>query len=127
MRQLCDLDLPLVPIAAACCCCVVGGAMVMVMVMCPYCYVILLLRVPKRLLTCCCFVITRQGSESLFRWGARTYVMGVLNVTPDSFSDGGKHQDVTAAVAQAEVSDHDQNSAALIFLEVLVLHLPSCR
>jgi len=30
--RLCDLDLPLVPIAAACCCCVVGGAMVMVMV-----------------------------------------------------------------------------------------------
>ena len=28
-------------------------------------------------------------------------VMGVLNVTPDSFSDGGKFQDVNAAVAQA--------------------------
>ncbi|MGQ0677574.1 MAG: dihydropteroate synthase, partial [Rhodospirillales bacterium] len=24
-----------------------------------------------------------------FRWGSRTYVMGVLNVTPDSFSGDG--------------------------------------
>ena len=29
-------------------------------------------------------------------------VMGVLNVTPDSFSDGGRHATVRAAVAQAE-------------------------
>lgn len=28
--------------------------------------------------------------------------MGVLNVTPDSFSDGGKFTNVEAAVAQAE-------------------------
>ena len=32
----------------------------------------------------------------------RTRVMGVLNVTPDSFSDGGRWLDVEAAVAQAE-------------------------
>jgi len=30
--------------------------------------------------------------------GARTLVMGVLNVTPDSFSDGGKYFDTFAAV-----------------------------
>ena len=24
-----------------------------------------------------------------FAWGKRTYIMGILNVTPDSFSDGG--------------------------------------
>ncbi|MCG7840949.1 MAG: dihydropteroate synthase, partial [Methanomassiliicoccales archaeon] len=29
-------------------------------------------------------------------------IMGILNVTPDSFSDGGKHFDVEAAVARAE-------------------------
>jgi dihydropteroate synthase len=34
-------------------------------------------------------------------WGARTYVMGVLNVTPDSFSGDGLGTDVEAAVAQA--------------------------
>ncbi|HKV05186.1 MAG TPA: dihydropteroate synthase [Candidatus Acidoferrales bacterium] len=33
--------------------------------------------------------------------GERTLVMGVLNVTPDSFSDGGKHFDAAAAVARA--------------------------
>lgn len=30
-----------------------------------------------------------------------TYIMGILNVTPDSFSDGGKFNSVEAAVAQA--------------------------
>lgn len=29
-------------------------------------------------------------------------VMGILNVTPDSFSDGGEHEDVDAALAHAE-------------------------
>jgi dihydropteroate synthase len=32
--------------------------------------------------------------------GRRTYVMGVVNVTPDSFSDGGRFFDSAAAVAQ---------------------------
>src|SRR5258705_5665835 len=30
--------------------------------------------------------------------GARTFVMGILNVTPDSFADGGVHFDVDRAV-----------------------------
>lgn len=34
--------------------------------------------------------------------GARTRLMGVLNVTPDSFSDGGRFTDLAAAVQQAE-------------------------
>ncbi|HEX8068386.1 MAG TPA: dihydropteroate synthase [Pyrinomonadaceae bacterium] len=34
--------------------------------------------------------------------GARTLVMGVLNVTPDSFSDGGQFFDLARAVAHAE-------------------------
>ena len=33
---------------------------------------------------------------------ARTYIMGILNVTPDSFSDGGKFNEVEAAVIQAK-------------------------
>jgi dihydropteroate synthase len=33
--------------------------------------------------------------------GKRTCVMGILNVTPDSFSDGGKYADVESAVARA--------------------------
>ncbi len=38
-----------------------------------------------------------------FQWGQRTYLMGILNVTPDSFSDGGKFTKTTAALAQAQV------------------------
>lgn len=33
--------------------------------------------------------------------GDRTYVMGILNVTPDSFSDGGKYNEVELAVKRA--------------------------
>ena len=36
-----------------------------------------------------------------FVWGRRTYVMGVINVTPDSFSGDGLGKDVDAAVEQA--------------------------
>ena len=38
-----------------------------------------------------------RGQECIL--GRRTWVMGVLNVTPDSFSDGGCHLDTQAAVA----------------------------
>jgi len=37
-----------------------------------------------------------------FSWGKQTYIMGVLNVTPDSFSDGGKFNTLESAVAQAQ-------------------------
>ena len=36
-----------------------------------------------------------------FVWGERTYVMGVINVTPDSFSKDGVGRDVEAAVRLA--------------------------
>ena len=36
-----------------------------------------------------------------FRWGERTYVMGIVNVDPDSFSGDGL-ADIDAAVAQAK-------------------------
>lgn len=39
-----------------------------------------------------------------FKWGARTYIMGILNVTPDSFSGDGMYtgkNPVAAALAQA--------------------------
>ena len=42
----------------------------------------------------------RCGS-SFFQWGKRTYVMGVVNVTPDSFSGDGLGDDVMAAVELA--------------------------
>ena len=28
-------------------------------------------------------------NQHTFNWGARTYVMGILNITPDSFSGDG--------------------------------------
>ena len=39
--------------------------------------------------------------KSVFDWGKRTYVMGVINVSPDSFSGDGL-ADVEEAVARAE-------------------------
>lgn len=33
---------------------------------------------------------------------ARTLVMGILNVTPDSFADGGKHYDFESAITRAK-------------------------
>ena len=35
-----------------------------------------------------------------FDWGSHTYVMGIVNVTPDSFSGDGLGSDLDAAVAQ---------------------------
>ncbi len=43
---------------------------------------------------------TRCG-DTLLDWGAKTYVMGILNVTPDSFSGDGVTE-VAAAAARAE-------------------------
>ncbi|MHB1611302.1 MAG: dihydropteroate synthase [Sulfobacillus sp.] len=34
--------------------------------------------------------------------GQKTYIMGILNVTPDSFSDGGQYNDLGQALMQAE-------------------------
>ena len=35
-------------------------------------------------------------------FAGRTYIMGILNVTSDSFSDGGKYDEIDAAVRRAE-------------------------
>jgi len=37
----------------------------------------------------------------VFEWGARTYIMGILNITPDSFSDGGRFMDADRAAERA--------------------------
>ncbi|MEK4508078.1 dihydropteroate synthase [Paenibacillus sp. FSL K6-2524] len=39
--------------------------------------------------------------DTVLTLGERTLVMGILNVTPDSFSDGGRYNDVDRAVAHA--------------------------
>ena len=47
-----------------------------------------------------------QIGNHILNWGSRTYVMGILNVTPDSFSGDGllgdQGEGVKAAVAQAK-------------------------
>ncbi|MFH1560660.1 MAG: dihydropteroate synthase [Chloroflexota bacterium] len=44
--------------------------------------------------------VTRCGPLEL-EWGKRTYVMGIVNVTPDSFSGDGVGYDAEAALEQA--------------------------
>ena len=39
--------------------------------------------------------------DRTFNWGEKTYLMGILNVTPDSFSDGGQFDSVETALIQA--------------------------
>ena len=45
--------------------------------------------------------VTRCGNTE-FRWGERTYVMGVCNLSPDSFSGDGLGDDVEATLDQAQ-------------------------
>lgn len=41
-----------------------------------------------------------RGAE--LKLGERTLIMGILNITPDSFSDGGRYFNIERAIAQAE-------------------------
>ncbi|MGE7696513.1 dihydropteroate synthase [Lysinibacillus sp. NPDC094177] len=79
---------------------------------------------------------------------AETFVMGILNITPDSFSDGGKYNNVEAAVAQAKkmvaegakiidvggestrpgyerVSDEDEIARIVPVIQALVAEVPA--
>lgn len=40
-------------------------------------------------------------ADKVWEWGKRTYIMGILNVTPDSFSDGGRFFDIDTALKHA--------------------------
>ena len=42
-------------------------------------------------------------ANGLLDWSLRTSVMGILNLTPDSFSDGGNFQSVESAVSQVRL------------------------
>jgi dihydropteroate synthase len=44
---------------------------------------------------------TRCGN-TFFRWGEKTYIMGVVNLSPDSFSGDGLGDDIEATVVQAQ-------------------------
>ena len=48
-------------------------------------------------------LVTSQPKSLFIRdieieWGKKTYIMGILNITPDSFSDGGKYLDERKAI-----------------------------
>jgi len=45
--------------------------------------------------------VTYSTAHGPLVFGPRCLIMGVLNVTPDSFSDGGRYAEVDAAVARA--------------------------
>jgi dihydropteroate synthase len=45
--------------------------------------------------------LTRQMKDRLINFPIRPLIMGVVNVTPDSFFDGGRYLDTEAAVAHA--------------------------
>ena len=45
--------------------------------------------------------IMKIGNKD-FEIGKRTYIMGILNVTPDSFSDGGKFNNLETAIKHAK-------------------------
>jgi dihydroneopterin aldolase/2-amino-4-hydroxy-6-hydroxymethyldihydropteridine diphosphokinase/dihydropteroate synthase len=36
--------------------------------------------------------------STLWKWSEKTWIMGIMNTTPDSFSDGGKYSSVNDAV-----------------------------
>lgn len=38
----------------------------------------------------------------MFDFGKKTYIMGILNVTPDSFSDGGEYNNLELAIKHSE-------------------------
>jgi len=38
-----------------------------------------------------------------FNWGKKTYLMGILNITPDSFSDGGEFNTLDRALTQGKM------------------------
>ena len=54
------------------------------------------------------YAINKKGKPEYFEFGKfkfpigkKTYVMGILNITPDSFSDGGRYNDLFSALKKA--------------------------
>lgn len=45
--------------------------------------------------------MTRKIGNNIFEFGKKTYTMGILNITPDSFSDGGSYMDEGSAYKRA--------------------------
>ena len=56
----------------------------------------------------------RRSDALVWPLGKQTYIMGILNVTPDSFSDGGKHAAASSAVSRA----HAMASEGADFIDI---------
>ena len=54
-----------------------------------------------------CTPVDRSGAPVLASATSRCRVLGVINVTPDSFSDGGRYLDVDAAVSRGLALVHE--------------------
>jgi dihydropteroate synthase len=52
-------------------------------------------------------VMPLPHGRGLWTWQGRSWVMGILNTTPDSFSDGGEATSVPAAVSKAQALVQD--------------------
>ena len=48
-----------------------------------------------------CMLGSTKCGETIFHWGKRTYIMGVINLSPDSFSGDGL-KDIEAALTRAK-------------------------
>ena len=47
------------------------------------------------------------GSRDFITDGSKTYIMGILNVTPDSFSDGGRFYEIDKALKNVDIMVKD--------------------
>ncbi|WP_132252812.1 dihydropteroate synthase [Natranaerovirga pectinivora] len=45
--------------------------------------------------------VTIKCGNKTFQFGTKTYIMGILNITPDSFSDGGNYFELYKAIEHA--------------------------
>lgn len=58
------------------------------------------------------FIVRLKTAKKTYELTKRTHIMGILNVTPDSFSDGGNYTSVETAVKQA--IDMEKSGADII-------------
>ena len=58
---------------------------------------------PTRMSKLCLVFFENPIKSGLWDWSQRTSIMGILNVTLDSFSDGGKFVSVEVVVTQARL------------------------
>ena len=70
-------------------------------------------------------MFTRQAKDRLIKFPARPLIMGVVNVTPDSFFDGGRYLDAATAVAHAVRLVGDRKSTRLNSSHIQKSRMPS--